>query len=548
LRIPFLVSKSAMTRIQAAAVVAIIVVAGVAGGYYYWTTRPKPVEATVYVLRAEAVTNMTVGVVFSVSVNVMKAVADVHNWTLSLSFDPTLLLAVEVLEGDFLKRNGTTAFNSGTIGNGIIDNVSGVLTDAAAAARGNGTLATITFVTTKDVGISPLDLKNVVLLEPQGGSIFCDVASSVFATIPWEGMPPSDYAGTLNVFEWGGYENPDLWNAGKYAFHRIYPKVEVKFSFFVDEAEALTKLQAGFRPDIAHPCGASVPRWVDAGVIEPINITLIPLWKNMTEKFQTFDQNFVNDIPYFVPADWGYTTVMYRPDLLEAMGIPKINPVTGENQWDTYNLLFDPKGGKMTQKVSVMDSAVEVTSIAALAAGIPEEQVWNMAPAQLELVRQKLMEQKQGGMIRFYWKVPADTIAAMQKGEIVAAEIWGEEYATLTTAGVNVTFSFPREGILAWVCGLTIAEGLKARNPDLYKIAHAFLNAWIDPQAGANLIDLYCYGNPNKDAARLATRQEDVVEPLHLNDPQILDQVILWKYTPNEPKWYEIYLGVKADP
>jgi len=543
-----LMSKSALTRLQAAVIAAVIVVAAVGGGYYYWIARQKPVEATVYVPRTETVTNMTVGVVFSVSVGVSKAIVDVHNWTFSLSFDPTLLLAVEVLEGDFLKRNGTTTFNAGTIEGGTINDVNCVLTDSGVAARGNGTLATITFKTTKDVGISSLDLKNVALLDPGGGSILCDVVSSVFATIPWEGMPPSDYAGTLNVFEWGGYEDPNLWNAGKYAFNRIYPKVEVKFSFFVDEAEALTKLQAGFRPDVVHPCGASVPRWVDAGVIEPINISLIPLWKNMTEKFQTFDQNFVNDIPYFVPQDWGYSTVMYRPDLLEAMGIPKINPDTGENQWDTFNLLFDPKGGKMYKKIAFMDSATETFPMAALAAGIKPDELWNMTEAQLAICRQKFVEQKQGGMIRFYWKVPADTISAMQKGEIVAANIWGEEYAALKSAGVNVTFSWPKEGLLAWVCGSCVVEGVKARNPDLYKIAHAFLNAWIDPQAGANLIDLYAYGTPNKDAAKIAKKQEDIVKPLYFDDPTILDRVILWLYSPNEPRWYEIYLEVKADP
>jgi len=542
-----LTSKSALTKMQASIIASIIVVAAIAGGYYYWAIRPRPVEATVYVPRTEAVTNMTVGVIFSVSVNVMKAVADVHGWTFSLDFDSDLLEAVEVVEGDFLKRNGTTTFNSGTIGNGTVDNVSGVLTDTAAAARGNGTLATITFMTTNDIGISPLDLKNVELLDPNGGSIFCDVVSSVFATIPWEGMPPSDYAATLNVFEWGTYENPNLWNAGKYAFNRLYPNVEVKFSFFVDESEALTKLQAGFKPDLVHPCGQSIRRWVDAGVIEPINISLIPLWKNMTEKFQTFDQNFVNEIPYFQPTDWGYTTVLYRPDLLEQMGIPKYDPVTGENQWDTYNLLFDPKGGKMYKKIAIMDSAVEMFPQAALAAGIPYEQVWNMTSTQLELAKQKFVEQKQGGMIRFYWKVPADTISAMQKGEIVAANVWGEEYVVQKSAGVNVTFSFPKEGVLAWVCGFSIVKGLKEGDQYLYKVAHAYMNAWIDPQAGANLIDLLGYGTPNKDAAKMAERQE-TVELLGFDDPATLDRVKLYKYASNEPDWAKIYVEVKADP
>ncbi|UCE15526.1 MAG: hypothetical protein JSV12_06530, partial [Candidatus Bathyarchaeota archaeon] len=57
---------------------------------------------------------------------------------------------------------------------------------------------------------------------------------------------------TLRVFEWGGYEDPNLWNVGKDAFKKMYPDVDVQFSFFVDENEALSKIKLGFRPDIIH--------------------------------------------------------------------------------------------------------------------------------------------------------------------------------------------------------------------------------------------------------------------------------------------------------
>ena len=50
----------------------------------------------------------------------------------------------------------------------------------------------------------------------------------------------SEVTGTLTVFEWSGYELEDLGGT----FKRRYPNVNVEFSFFVDEAEALTKLQA----------------------------------------------------------------------------------------------------------------------------------------------------------------------------------------------------------------------------------------------------------------------------------------------------------------
>ena len=186
---------------------------------------------------------------------------------------------------------------------------------------------------------------------------------------------------TLRIFEWGGYEDPDLWNVGESAFRKLYPDVNLEFSFFVDEAEALSKLKLGFRPDIVHPCGGSIQRWYDAGVLEPLDTSLISNWQNMSDKFITYaeeEETPVEGEVYFAPVDWGYSSVLYRPDLLEQLGVP-------EDKWDTYDLLFNPN---LTGKVMVMDSAVEVTPMAALAAGVPVDNMWNMSDAEMEMTKE----------------------------------------------------------------------------------------------------------------------------------------------------------------
>lgn len=353
---------------------------------------------------------------------------------------------------------------------------------------------------------------------------------------------------TLRIFEWGGYEDPDLWNVGDSAFRKLYPDVNLEFSFFIDEAEALSKLKLGFRPDIVHPCGGSIQRWYDAGVLEPLDTSLISNWQNMSDKFITYaeeEETPVEGEVYFAPLDWGYTTLLYRPDLLEQLGIPKKDPVTGEENWDTYRLLYreDPK---LAGKIMVMDSAVEVTPTAALAAGVPVDHMWDMNETEMAMTREKLLYQKLN-LLRGYWTVPTQILSAMASGEIVAANIWGESYVTLKSQGVNVTFSFPEEGIISWICGFSIVDGLKARDPELYEIAHAFINAWMDPQAGANLIDLYAYGHSNKYAHTLAQRT-DTIELLHFDDPAYLEQTVLWQYTPNEADWIAMWDEVKADP
>jgi len=344
---------------------------------------------------------------------------------------------------------------------------------------------------------------------------------------------------TLRVFEWGGYENPKLWNVGESAFKKMYPDVDVEFSFFVDESEALSKLKLGFRPDIVHPCGSSVKRYYDAGVIEPLDPTLIPNWENMSDPLKHYaevEETPVEGKVYFAPCDWGYSTVMYRPDLLVQLGVP-------EDEWDTYGLLFNPK---LEGKVMPMDSAIEVTPMAALAAGVPKDHVWNMNETEMAMTREKLLYQKLN-LVRGYWSVPAQIVSAMASGEIAAANIWGESFVTLKSMGVNVTFSFPEEGIISWICGFCIVDGLEERDPELYEIAHAYINAWMSPEGGANLIDLYAYGPSNKYAHTLAQRT-DTIELLQLDDPLVLEETTFWQYTPNEADWVAMWDEVKADP
>lgn len=65
----------------------------------------------------------------------------------------------------------------------------------------------------------------------------------------------------LSVFDWPGYEDPQL--------HRAYVEKfgsSPAFTFFGNEDEAFEKLRTGFKADIAHPCSTNVVKWRDAGL------------------------------------------------------------------------------------------------------------------------------------------------------------------------------------------------------------------------------------------------------------------------------------------
>jgi spermidine/putrescine transport system substrate-binding protein len=344
-----------------------------------------------------------------------------------------------------------------------------------------------------------------------------------------------DVTGTLEVFEWAGYEVEELWGT----FKTMYPNVDVKFSFFINEAEALTKLMAGYRPDIVHPRAYNVRRWYDAGVIDPLDTSLIPNWNDIFDDMKLYceENTMFKGQHYFCPTDWGYSTILYRPDLLEDLGIPKKDPVTGEENWDTYNLLFDYKP-ELEGKIMLTDAAVEVFPMAAMAAGVPTDGIWNMTDAQLDLVKAKLEEGKP--LVSDYWTTEQEVAHAMETGQIVAANIWGESFITLRDEGINVTYSNPEQGRILWTCGFNIVEGLKNRKPELWEAAHAFMNAWLDPTAGAWLIDNYGYGSTNS-LAPASVKNIEMMKALGLDNAEIIAKSIFWKYTPNEEEWVRIW-------
>ena len=94
---------------------------------------------------------------------------DLAGWQLDINFDPTILEAVNVIEGNFLKMDGaSTFFQTGTI-----NNATGKITGFTAARTstgglsGTGTLLQVTFKA-KTAGETALALQNVELGTPTG--------------------------------------------------------------------------------------------------------------------------------------------------------------------------------------------------------------------------------------------------------------------------------------------------------------------------------------------------------------------------------------------
>ena len=95
----------------------------------------------------------------------------------------------------------------------------------------------------------------------------------------------------LTVFDWAGWE-----------FDGILTDYVAKngqkptYAFFGDDDEAFQKVSSGFKVDVVHPCAASLPRYREAGLIEPWDTSKIP-------NFSRISPDIISTSPMPWPAE-----------------------------------------------------------------------------------------------------------------------------------------------------------------------------------------------------------------------------------------------------
>lgn len=311
-----------------------------------------------------------------------------------------------------------------------------------------------------------------------------------------ESLPVDD---SLQVFDWGGYELPEFY----------VPYVEAygatpAFALFAEEEEALQKLRSGFRSDIAHPCVGSTRRWRDAGILQPIDTSRLTHFPDVFPSLKDLPGSIGEDgSTYFVAADWGNSSVLFRPDLA-----PEYVD-TEDQKNESWAILFDEK---YAGRLGIFDSVDGVMAVVGSVVGA--EDPFDMTDAELEEATKLLRKQRE--ILRYYWTDQTSVEQALAAGELVAAYAWNSAIVELKKQGVNVVYMNPKEGIWTWVCGLVL---LVDGPGDLNK-AYEFIDAWISPASGKNLIEMYGYGHSNAKSFELVDAA--VLDDLGITDPDTM--------------------------
>ncbi|MDH3688098.1 MAG: extracellular solute-binding protein [Gammaproteobacteria bacterium] len=320
------------------------------------------------------------------------------------------------------------------------------------------------------------------------------------------------------VFTWEGFEDPELHKpyAAKYGESPNY-------SFFGDEEEAFAKMRAGFKPDLTQPCSYKVPIWRDAGIIVPVDTSRLSNWADVVPSLKDIPGMVVDDKRYWIVADWGQTSVLYREDLVE------IN----EESW---NLLWDER---YKGRLAMADSLIDGVMVAAIVAGAKDP--YNMTDD--EMAKTKELLQQQLPLLRYYWTSPTDIQQALASGELVASSAWNDAYTALKGEGVPVKFMKPKEGAMTWACGFCL---MKDADPAKVDRAYDYIDAYLAPESGAYEITEFGYGHANIKAFDLVSEEELAERGLSRNPDEVLSSGIFQEPIGNEPALQAMFEEVKA--
>ena len=321
----------------------------------------------------------------------------------------------------------------------------------------------------------------------------------------------------ITYFTWSGYDIPELFQ--RYVDAHGQPS----YSIFASAEEGFQKMRAGFTPDVAHPCIEDMDRWMEAGIMRPIDTSKLTNWNNVFQRMrETRGVSYDGEV-FIAPMDWGNSSVIYRTDLV---------PEGTEESW---YMLFDPQyEGRI--------GASNTSSNAWAAAAVLGFDMFNPTEEQVAGPIADLLRQ-QRELVRFYWDDQSEVEQAMASGEIITAYAWNAALKNLKDSGTPVAYANPKEGIWTWICGIVRIEG----GNDKVDLQHELIDAWLDAETGRWLIENYYYGHSNEKAFELA--DPTLLSELGWSSPASLfdDGILFEPYDPHvEERYTALFEEIKA--
>jgi putative spermidine/putrescine transport system substrate-binding protein len=294
-------------------------------------------------------------------------------------------------------------------------------------------------------------------------------AHYVQAAEPLKAIGPGE--GQLDIIAWPGYiergESDKNYDWVTPFEKQTSCKVNVKTAATSDE---MVSLMAKGGYDLVTASGDASLRLIAGKRVQPVNLDLIPNWKNVDERLKDGAWFKVGGQHYGTPYQWGPNILMYNTNVF------KTAPTSWSVVFDEQTL---PDGKSNKGRVQAYDGPIYIADAALyLKATKPELGIQNpyqlneaQYAAALDLLR------KQHALVHRYWHDATVQMSDFKNEGVVASSSWKYQVNGLQTDKQPISSTVPREGVTGWADTTMLHS--EAKHPNC---AYQWMNWSLEPK------------------------------------------------------------------
>ena len=276
-----------------------------------------------------------------------------------------------------------------------------------------------------------------------------------------------------------------------------------------DSANGVSLLQSGDYDGGSFSGNATV-RLMASGDVAPVNVDLIPNYKNIFEGLKNKTHNTLNGQPYGVPHGRGPNLLTYNTETV----------TTAPTSWDPV------WSGEYGGKVSIYDSSDYIADAALhLMTKQPELGIKNpyqLNEAQFTAAVDLLKKQRDAGAI--YWATYSDQVASYTSGDVVVGTSWQFQVNLLKGEAQPIEGIVPAEGSTGWSDTWMVAS--KAKHPNCM---YMWMDHMASPEANGQATVWFGEAPTSQAACDYAeTIAPGHCEQTHATDEAYYDKIWYW--------------------
>jgi putative spermidine/putrescine transport system substrate-binding protein len=239
--------------------------------------------------------------------------------------------------------------------------------------------------------------------------------------------------GQLNLIAWEGYTQPQWVKPFQKA---TGCQVHAKYAGSSDEMVTLMRQGGGSQYDMVSASGDASLRLIYGKDVQPINVNLIPDYKNFIPQLKSPAHNTIGGVHYGLSLQWGPNTLLYNT--------AKVKPAP-----TSWSAIYSPK---YKGKVTVPDNPIQIADAALYLSkskpslGITDP--YELNSTQFNAAVSLLKQQKP--LIKKYWALASDEIDLFKSGDAVIGASWPYQTNTLIADKAPVKDLIPKEGATGW--------------------------------------------------------------------------------------------------